>query len=80
MRLVPKVHQNLIDPIWTPLRGSRGSKLQKNDKIVFFRAHCIEAIVGVKDKGFYAFSNTKLKIFQKFHIAEITEKNLRIFI
>ena len=47
---------------------------------MFFRAHTIEAIVGEKDKGFYAFSNTKLKIFQKFHIAEITEKILRILI
>ena len=80
MKLVPKVHQNMIDPIWTPLGGSRGSKLSTKDKIVFFRVHCIEAIVGVKDKDFFAFSYTKLKIFQKFHIAEITEKILRIFI
>ena len=47
---------------------------------MFFRAHCIEAIVGVKDKDFYAFSYTKLNIFQKLHIAEKTEKILRIFI
>ena len=76
MSLVPKVHQNLIDPIWTPLGGSRGSKLPKNDKIVFFWAHYIEPIMCDNYQGFYVFSYTKLKIFLKFHIAEITEKLL----
>ena len=46
---------------------------------MFFWGHCIKAIVYEKDKGFYAFSYTMLNIFQKFHIAEKTEKNLRIF-
>ena len=70
----------MIDPILTPLGGFRGSILPKNDKIVFFRAHCIEVIVGEKDLGFNAFLCTKLKIFQKFHITEKTEKILQIFI
>ena len=70
----------MIDPIWTPLGGSRGSKLPKNDKIMFFWAHCIEAIEGEKDQGFYAFLYAKLKIFQKFHITEKTEKILPISI
>ena len=69
----------MVDPILTPLGGSRGSKLLKNDKIVFFQAHCIEVIVGEKDLCFYAFLYTKLKIFQKFHITEKTEKILQIF-
>ena len=70
----------MIDPIWTPLGGSRGSKLPRNDKIVFFLAHCIEVIVGEKDQSFYAFLYAKLKIFQKFHITEKTEKILLIII
>ena len=47
---------------------------------MFFQAHTIVAIMGEKDKDFYAFSYNKLNIFQKFHITEITEKILRIFI
>ena len=70
----------MIDPIWTPLGGSRGSKLPRNDKIVFFLAHSIEVIVGEKDQSFYAFLCAKLKIFQKFHITEKTEKILLIII
>ena len=70
----------MIDPIWTPLGGSRGSKLPRNDKIVFFLAHSIEVIVGEKDQSFYAFLYAKLKIFQKFHITEKTEKILPIII
>ena len=70
----------MIDPIWTPLGGSRGSKLPRNDKIVFFLAHSIEVTVGEKDQSFYAFLYAKLKIFQKFHITEKTEKILLIII
>ena len=67
----------MIDPIWTPLGGSRGSKLPRNDKIVFFLA---QLIVGEKDQSFYAFLYAKLKIFQKLHITEKTEKILLIII
>ena len=70
----------MIDPIWTPLGGSRGSKLPRNDKIVFFLAHSIEVIVDEKDQSFYGFLYAKLKIFQKFHITEKTEKILLITI
>ena len=48
--------------------------------MVFFLAHCIEVIVGEKDQSFYAFFYAKLKIFQKFHITEKTEKILLIII
>ena len=57
-----------------------GSKLRRTDKLVFFQAHCIAVKVCEKVQVFNAFLYAKLKIFQKFHITEKTEKILPIII
>ena len=63
------VHYYVIDPIWTPLVGSRESKCTKKNCKIWFLFDSLQW----NHIGWKRFSNFKLKIFQSFCIA-VAEK------